>query len=64
MKKSTGVRPSHGPSTSGKNGNTFSTAGAAKRRVKRPDFLANLERLGYSEKVGERMLEKFHDSVS
>ena len=38
--------------------------GAAKRRVKRPDFLANLERLGYSEKVGARMLTKFHNSLS
>lgn len=33
-------------------------------KVRQPDFLGNLERLGYSEKVGARMLEKFNDSLS
>ena len=47
----------------GKSGKATET-GKAKRRVKRPDFLANLERLGYSESVGARMLDKFHDSLS
>jgi hypothetical protein len=62
MKKVTASHTSHGASAVGKNG----TAAAAGRklRLKRPDFLANLERLGYSEKVGARMLEKFHDALS
>jgi hypothetical protein len=62
MKKGTYSNGSHGAGAPGKNGRT-SEAGAT-RRVKRPDFLANLERLGYSEKIGTRMIEKFHDSIS
>ena len=33
------------------------------QRIKRPDFLANLRRLGYSEQVGESLFQKFYDSI-
>lgn len=65
MKKAAADHSSQSPSTAGKNGKPRSaSARASKRRVNRPDFLANLERLGYSEELGARMMEKFHDSVS
>ena len=35
----------------------------ATQRIRRPDFLANLEKLGYSEKVGESRFQKFYDSI-
>ena len=63
MKKTTASNAAHGANAVGKKA-LSAEAAPVKRRVKRPDFLANLERLGYSEKVGARMLEKFHDSVS
>ena len=65
MKKVTASNASHSSNATGKNGKAHSIkAGAAKPRVKRPDFLASLEQLDYSEKVGARMLDKFHDSLS
>lgn len=63
MKNVTANHASHGPGAAWKKAPAAGN-GAAKRRVKRPDFLANLERLGYSEKVGARMLTKFHNSLS
>ena len=33
------------------------------QRIKRPDFLANLKKLGCSEAVGESLFKKFYDSI-
>jgi len=33
------------------------------RRIKRPNFLANLQELGYSEQVGEGLFQKFYESI-
>ena len=35
-----------------------------KRRVKTPDFLANLEKVSYSVEVGDAILKQFYDRVS
>jgi hypothetical protein len=48
----------------GKNGKSHSTTGEPKKRTKRPDPFAGLERLDYPQSVGARMLKKFHDSLS
>ena len=34
------------------------------RRVELPDFLGNLRRLNYPEKLGDRILKEFNDSLS
>ena len=35
-----------------------------KRKIKTPDFLGNLEKLGYSAKVGDEMLKEFYERLS
>jgi hypothetical protein len=35
-----------------------------KRRIKTPDFWANLKNASYSEKLGDKILQEFDDSVS
>jgi antitoxin (DNA-binding transcriptional repressor) of toxin-antitoxin stability system len=34
------------------------------RPIKTPDFLANLKKLGHSEKLGDQILKEFYDSLS
>ena len=34
------------------------------RPIKMPDFLGNLEKLGYSEELGDQILKEFNDSLS
>jgi len=35
-----------------------------RRKVKTPDFLANLQNVGYSVEVGDAMLKEFYDRLS
>jgi len=34
-----------------------------KRKIKTPDFLGNLEKLGYPVEVGDQILKEFNDSL-
>ena len=54
-----------GATAADKNGKSHSsTVTGAKKRAKRPDPFADLERLDYPQSVGARMLKKFHESLS
>ena len=34
-----------------------------RRKIKTPDFLGNLEKVGYSVEVGDQILKEFNDSL-